>query len=334
MAHNISKTNGKDAFVSVREIPWHKLGFVVDAKMTSAECMALSGLDYDVGLADVFGKAGEQYVNIPRSYATYRKDTNVMFGVVGSRYTIVQNKEAFRFFDVIVGEGAAIYETAGALGKGERVFMTAKLPKHIKVGKDVIEQYLFLTNSHDGTGSVHVAFTPTRIVCHNTLQMALRSSSRVVMIRHTAGAQKQLEQAHRLMGITARNTKTMAEALNGAAKVKITDKELRRFITMAMHPEREQMIMPDHEAKVTPRFEGIVDDVIRYYQSHPSQQTAETKGTLYGALNAVTGYYQNVKDYRTDEKRMRSIIYGAVKRKSAIAMDLTMQVLTGYIKLS
>ena len=111
----------------------------------------------------------ESRVDVPNFYATVRTDNDVVFGVVGKDYVIVQNTEAFSFFDAIVGGDGIQYETAGALGKGERIFITAKLPDYIKVGNDdLIEKYLFLTTSHDGAGSIMAAFTPVRIVCNNS----------------------------------------------------------------------------------------------------------------------------------------------------------------------
>ncbi|HEY9340845.1 MAG TPA: DUF932 domain-containing protein [Hanamia sp.] len=132
-----------------------------------------------------------------------RTDTETVLGVVGKDYEVVQNIDAFSFFDAIVGGDGIFYETAGALGKGERIFITAKLPDYIKVGNDdLIEQYLFLTTSHDGSGSITAAFTPVRIVCNNTLNAALCKKSNAIKIRHTANAKERLEEAHKLMGIT------------------------------------------------------------------------------------------------------------------------------------
>jgi hypothetical protein len=106
-------------------------------------------------------------------------DTDEVLGVVGNDYEVVQNVNAFDFFDAIVGgKDGILYETAGALGKGERIFITAKLPDYIRIGRDdLIKQYLFLTTSHDGYGSITAAFTPIRIVCQNTLNAALRNHS-------------------------------------------------------------------------------------------------------------------------------------------------------------
>jgi phage/plasmid-like protein (TIGR03299 family) len=330
MAHNIAKIKGKDAFVSVKEIAWHKLGTIVDKQMTSSECIVHAGLDYEVELLPAFVKRGNKYLPIPGTNGTARTDTDDVFGTVGSRYHVVQNKDAFEFFDSIVGEGAAVYETAGALGDGERIFITAKLPDDIIVGKDCIRQYLFLTTAHDGSGAVHGAFTPVRIVCNNTLQMALRQSRRAVSIRHTTGAQQKLRDAHKLMGITARNSKTLSEALNAIAKVKISDAQLRRFIELAMSPQREQI----DEKEFSQRFVNTIDEIMEYAHVHPTQLTKETKGTLYGALHAVTGYFQNVKEYKDDEKAVRSIIYGTAKRKSAFAMSVALDALTSKSILS
>lgn len=99
---------------------------------------------------------------------------------MGRDYQIVQNADAFAFFDAIVGgEDGILYETAGALGNGERIFITAKRPDYICVGNgdDITEKYIFLTTSHNGTGSITAAFTPVRIVCQNTLNAALGNMS-------------------------------------------------------------------------------------------------------------------------------------------------------------
>jgi len=119
-----------------------------------------------------------------------RTDTDEVLGLVGRDYNVVQNIAAFGFFDNIVGAGSGIrYETAGCLCRGQNIFITAKLPDYIRVGRDdLIEQYLFLTSSHDGSGSITIAFTPVRIVCANTLNAAMRHKSNCIKIRHTARA--------------------------------------------------------------------------------------------------------------------------------------------------
>ncbi|GAB3646963.1 hypothetical protein GCM10028791_08080 [Echinicola sediminis] len=174
MGHNIhyNERTGKHSFFSVKLPAWHKLGKVVEDYPTSKEAIQFAGLDYEVVKAPLFTKweglsvsengldKSSTEIPIPHQFATMRTDTQKVFGVVGKDYGIVQNRDAFSFFDAIIKEGKGVkYETAGALGDGERVFITAKLPDGILVGKeDLIEQYLFLTTSHDGTGSITAAF--------------------------------------------------------------------------------------------------------------------------------------------------------------------------------
>lgn len=165
-------------------------------------------------------------IEVSNYYATMRTDTEQVLGVVGKYYEVVQNADAFRFFDAIVGGDGILYETEAALGKGERIFITAKLPGYIKVGSDdVIEKYLFLSTSHDGFGSITAAFTPIRIVCNNTLNAALRNCSNSIKIRHTQNAKEHLEEAYKLMGITNRLSTELESIFKKWSKVHIREKD-------------------------------------------------------------------------------------------------------------
>jgi len=169
-------------------------------------------------------------IEVPNYYATVRTDTNEVLGVVGKDYEVVQNVNAFAFFDAIVGgKEGILYETAGALGKGERIFITAKLPDYIKVGRDdLIGQYLFLTTSHDGFGSIMAAFTPVRIVCQNTLNATMRNYSHAIKIRHTASAVDRLKQAHQLLGVTNLLANELEETFNNWSRIRIKGNVVKR----------------------------------------------------------------------------------------------------------
>lgn len=242
-----------------------------------------------------------------------RPDTGDVLGIVGKDYEIVQNRDAFSFFDAIVGGEGIQYETAGALGNGERIFITAKLPSYIKVGKeDLIEQYLFLTTSHDGYGSITAAFTPVRIVCNNTLNAALRNHTNSIKIRHTANAKDRLEQAHKVMGISNQLSTQLDKIFNNWSKISITDAELHRLIQMAMVPNKEVMekINKAEWDDLSSSFNNICNSVFEYAMTSPTQQQETTKGTLFGAYNAVTGYFQNVRKYKSEEAKLKSLLYG------------------------
>lgn len=177
MAHqiNFNKKKGTYSFAAHAEPAWHGLGQIVTNVMTAQQAISLANLDYEVGKANIqyYDEAGMP-VQIDGVYSNYRKDNGAFLGLVKSRYEIVQNIDAFGFFDSIVDSGEAIYETAGALGNGERIFIMAKLPDDFEIGGEKIKKYILLSNSHDGSSSVIAGMTNIRVVCNNTLQAALK----------------------------------------------------------------------------------------------------------------------------------------------------------------
>lgn len=329
MAHNINlnEQTGQQSFFSVKEKAWHGLGQIVSDYPTSGEAMKFAGLDYTVEKRKLFTLDSENRmadpeneiivpeIEVPRYFATVRTDTEQVLGVVGKDYEIVQNVDAFSFFDSIVGGDGIQYETAGALGGGERIFITAKLPSYIKVGReDLIEQYLFLTTSHDGYGSITAAFTPVRIICNNTLNAAMRNHSNAVKVRHTANAKERLEQAHKVMGISNQLSVQLEDIFNRWSKVKIRDEQLKHLIQLAMVPNKEVLrnIQTGKQDELSTCFKNICDTAFEYTLTNPSQQVETTKGTLFGAYNSVTGYFQNVRNHKTEETKLRSILFGGV----------------------
>ncbi|QNN45069.1 DUF945 domain-containing protein [Pedobacter roseus] len=268
----------------------------------------------------------EPQLSVPDYFATIMTDTEEILGVVGKDYHIVQNTDAFSFFDSIVGNDTDIrYETAGALGKGERIFITAKLPGYIRVGKDdLIEQYVFLTTSHDGYGSITAAFTPIRVVCQNTLNAAIRSKQNSIKIRHTASALERLKQAHHLMGISSSIANEIEALFNHWSKVRITDKELKKLIGIAMAPSKEVLSCLQEEKfhHLSSHYLNIVESVFDYALAVPSQQQVTTKGTLFGAYNAITGYFQNVRNFSNEENKLKSIMWGTGLQRAQTTFNL------------
>lgn len=316
MAHNIyyNEQSEKHSFFSVKEKAWHNLGQIVQDYPTSAEAIRHAGLDYEVEKRKLFTPAFEDTnIEVPNYFSTIRTDNNTVLGVVGKDYQIVQNRDAFSFFDSIVGGDGILYETAGALGKGERIFITAKLPNYIRVGNDdLIEKYLFLTTSHDGSGSITAAFTPIRIVCANTLNAALRTQTNTVRIRHTSNAKQRLEQAHKVMGISDNLSMQLESIFNNWAKVRITDSELKKLIQSALVPNKEVLktIQNGKEEELSTCFTNMVENAFEYAMTNPTQLMETTKGTVFGAYNAVTGYFQNVRSYKDDEAKLSSLLMG------------------------
>jgi phage/plasmid-like protein (TIGR03299 family) len=316
MAHHINynKQDQKHSFFSVKEKAWHNLGQVIQNYPTSSEAIHHAGLDYEVEKRKLFSPGSEdRSIEVPNYFSTVRTDNNAVLGVVGKDYQIVQNRDAFSFFDAIVGGDGMLYETAGALGKGERIFITAKLPDYIRVGKDdLIEKYLFLTTSHDGSGSITAAFTPIRIVCANTLNAALRNQSNTVRIRHTSNAKQRLEQAHKVMEISDVLSVQMEAIFNNWTKVRISDNEVKKLIQSALAPSKEVLknLQEDKADELSSCFTNMVDRAFDYAMSYPTQLMDTPKGTVFGAYNAITGYFQNVRSYKDGEAKLASLLLG------------------------
>jgi phage/plasmid-like protein (TIGR03299 family) len=352
MAHHINynEGTGKHSFMSVKEKAWHGLGQIITDYPTSAEAIKYAGLDYTVEKRPLFTYDHENQhgdpetdiiipeIVVPNYFTTVRTDTEQVLGVVGKDYEVVQNVNAFGFFDSIVGGDGVLYETAGALGNGERIFITAKLPDYIRVGKDdLIEQYLLLTTSHDGYGSITAAFTPVRVVCQNTLNAALHHHSNGIKIRHTSSANDRLKEAHKLMGISSRLADELEEVFNLWSRVRITDAEVKKLVQRAMAPNKEvlQNLLNGKDEALSTNFNNMVSSVMEYALTSDTQQVETAKGTLFGAYNAVTGYFQNIRNYKDDESKFKSIMYGTGLQRSQTAFNLCSQfVNTGNIVLN
>lgn len=322
MAHGFINRGRNTTFATRKELAWHKLGKVVDA-MTSKEAVQLGGMDFEVGLAPIYaGVAPVQITetfncqNIIRqgigedlsfydatklksNFATYRKDTNHVFGVVGARYEPIQNIEAFDFFDEVIGKGNASYETVGALGNGEKVFITAKLPNKLIVGKENIDKYLLLTMAHDGSGSIQIMFTPIRVVCNNTLSAAVTNASNKVSIRHTKNARTRLQLSKQILGIADNQSIYLEERFNAFTRLQLNDEDMEAIFRKSFS------MQVDERGKLSTRSNNILLDLKKYHAIGIGQEGI--RGTGWGVYNAVTGYQQNIANYRSTDSEFESI---------------------------
>jgi len=330
MANDIhyNEQTKKHSFFSVKEKAWHNLGQIIEQYPTSAEALQHAGLDFEVmKRPNIHPLPSGINIISDNSYFTFRTDTEAILGdKLGRDYEVVQNTEAFSFFDSIVGGKDGIrYETAGALGQGETIFITAKLPDYICVGRnDCIEKYLFLTTSHDGTGSINIAFTPIRVVCRNTLNAALVNQINGIKIRHTATATDKLKVAHKMLGISNQLAVELEAIYNRWSRVRISDPELKRLIQIAMVPNKEvyENLKQGKEQELSSHFNNMVSSIFDYAMTSPTQQEETTKGTIFGAYNAVTGYFQNVRNFKDDEAKFKSIMYGTGFNRAQTTFNL------------
>ena len=187
-----------ETMFSVRETPWHGLGRIVMDAPASREALELAGLDWQVESRNIYSGTGAM---IPGYRANVRSTDNAVLGVVSDRYRIVQNEEAFQFTDDLLGEGVT-YETAGSLQGGKKVWMLARLPRKYLIAGDQVAPYLVIFNSHDGSSGVKVAMTPIRVVCQNTLNLALNTAKRSWTARHTENVLLRVQDARETLQLS------------------------------------------------------------------------------------------------------------------------------------
>lgn len=306
-----------NSIMYVGETPWHGLGTKLNEAATSADAIKAAGLDWDVVKSEALYRVGSDYRRAPGQYVVTRKDNGDALGVVGDVYTPLQNRDAFKFFGAVVGEKAAMYHTAGALGLGERVWILAKLPGYIRVvGDDVTEKFLLLTNAHDGSGSVKVLFTPIRVVCQNTLNIALRTNGPVSKIRHSAAMGGKIMNVRDELGIISAKFSLFEEAAQKLATVQVTQEAFKSYIARAgLVPEKSE----------STRAENIMLEVSALFEGRQKGgRWPGVKGTAWGAFNAVSEYVDFHRATRGggmsgDMSRATSLLFGSgasIKQKA------------------
>lgn len=290
--------------------PWHGLGKKVENATTSAEAIEAAGLNWKVE------KVQLQRIDGPKvdKFATIRSDTRETLGVVGNVYDPLENKSAFSFFDAMVGEKAAMYHTAGCLGTGEIVWILAKLPGYIRViGDDVSEKFILLTNRHDGRGAVQVQFTPIRVVCQNTLNIALGQTSKKFKARHDGLLGTHIKDVREYLGLIDAKTALFEEAARKMAAIQLNHEGWKEFvIATGLVPEA------DKDGKTSTRAENIMEDVSRLFEHGKGQDMPGAKKTAWGGFNAVVEYVDYVRSSKNGQ-RAQSLLLGSgadVKQKA------------------
>ena len=202
-----------------REKPWHGLGVKVADALSSAEALAASGLDWNVVQQEICTTDG---LFVPGFKANVRDRDKKVLGIVSDRYKVVQNSEAFAFTDKLLGEGVR-YETAGSLNEGRRVWVLARMPREYIMLGDRISPYMVFSNTHDGSGAIRVAMTPVRVVCNNTLNLALATAARSWSAIHTAGVRDKIGEAENTLFMAEKYMDTLGRELEILNKIKMPD---------------------------------------------------------------------------------------------------------------
>lgn len=270
----------------VRQAPWHGLGVRVEAAPSSEEALRLSDLDWQVIQQPVMTTEG---IPVPGYKANLRDTDHQVLGVVTDRYRVVQNAEAFAFTDGLLGEGVK-YETAGSLQNGKKIWLLAKLPDKYIIEGDRIEPYLVFSSSHDGSGSIKVAMTPIRVVCQNTLNLALSSAKRVWSTIHVGDLAGKMDQAHNTLLLAEKYMGQLGMEFSRLSKIRLSDQKVLQYI--------DQLLPMDNQPTETHRknITRIREDMKRRYFDAPDLR--HVGKNAYRFLNAVSDFATHAKPLR------------------------------------
>lgn len=265
-----------ETMVYVREKPWHGLGTRVEEAMTSKEALELAGLNWEINGMPIYNGEGKQI----RGYqANTRSSDGKVMGVVTTKYQVVQNKEAFAFTDSLIGEGIT-YETAGSLYGGKKIWLLGKMPERYIV-EDKFEPYICFTNSHDGTGSVRACMTPVRVVCNNTLNMALKGASRSWSTVHRGIMENKLQEARETLKLADEYLIHLDETADRLANEKFSEGEMKAALD-------QMFLLPENATERQQKTAEKAKEEIIICTLRPDIK--KFLGSKWGFLNAVSDY--------------------------------------------
>lgn len=312
-------------------VPWHGLGVGVEKEVTSEAAIRFAGLDWECYKERIGVVSDRQVDGIPvvsqiidDKFAVVRKSDKKYLGTVGSEYTIINNVDCFGLLNSIIGDGQAVFHTAGSLFDGRIIFITIKLPSDTKIGDDKIEQYVLLSTSHDGTKSLNIRWTPVRVVCANTLNLALNDKVQSsINIRHTTNFSDRVEQARQVLGLSNVYRDAMERQYNRFLQTKFTKDQMVKFASELLpfrdDPKSKPIILRRHK---------LIDLFAM------GKGNAAVIGTAWAAFNAATEYADHHKQFIENEKRtkeearLKSILEGSAARFKQKAYDLLTEVVT------
>lgn len=280
-----------------RTAPWHGLGTRVLEAPTSSAALSLAGLDWRVIQKPVLTEDG---LFISGFKANVRDRDNQVLGVVSDRYKVVQNEDAFAFTDELLGEGVT-YETAGSLQNGRRTWILAKLPQRYIISGDEIDPYLVFMNSHDGTGAIKAAMTPIRVVCQNTLNLALSTARRSWSTIHTGDIHGKLQDARNTLLYADRYMAALGKTIEELSRQKLSDRQVLEYID-ALFP------FPEDASEARKKNLGkLKEDLkLRYFDAPDLQHVGKN---AYRFVNAVSDFATHARPLR-ERSSYRESLFG------------------------
>ena len=311
MAHKVEK------MVFAGATPWHGLGTEINQDTSFWDAFELAGLDWEVDTKPLFTGDGEKVSH----RAAYRVSDGRILGIVGKRWTPLQNRDAFEIFEPLVDAGEMVIHTAGSLRNGERIWALCQLNQDNSeiVAGDEVAKFVLLSNGHDGKLAVHFGFTPIRVVCANTEALARGSkASKLVRVRHSRFVKQNVQDLRNVMNFANQEFEATAEQYRYLASKGINSEDLDKYIKIVLG------IGEKSADEMTTRSKNIVSSIEDLFESGRGSDIAGDLGRYWGAYNAVTEYL-NYSTGRTANNRMDSVWFGQNGTMNQKALDTALE---------
>ena len=270
----------------VREAPWHGLGTKVAEAPTSEKALIEAGLNWNVIQEPIYTENQEAITGYK---ANVRDSDRKVLGVVSDRYKVIQNSEAFAFTDELLGEGVR-YETAGSLQGGKKVWLLAHMPHEYIISGERISPYLLFSNTHDGSGAIKVALTPIRVVCQNTLNLALQTAKRSWSMIHTGNIQSKIQEARDTLFVAEKYMDSLGKEFESLRMKKLTDKQVNDYIELLLPVESGA------SSQQIKNMQKLQEDMkLRYFEAPDLQDVGKN---AYRFINAVSDFATHAEPLR------------------------------------
>jgi phage/plasmid-like protein (TIGR03299 family) len=320
-----------ESMFSVGERPWHGLGHVLESAPSCAEALVLAGLNWGVELRPLATTVADGGVSIgvESHRAVMRMDTGAVLGVVGEDFRPFGNADAFAFFEPLVGEGLITLETAGSLRAGRRVWIMAKVCTADTVevvAGDPIDPYVLLCHGHDGSLALRVGFNPVRVVCQNTLRMALDEGEGLFTLRHTSGLSTGLVSIREALAEQVRIYQGSVESWQFLASRRCDPAEFESYVLRVFGPSDHEEPAPG--AKVGAR---VLEAVKPLFTEGKGNDLPGVRGTWWAGLNAVTEFLTHHRGSAAGtaaeraERRFDSLHFGDARKLGGRALTFALE---------
>jgi phage/plasmid-like protein (TIGR03299 family) len=323
MAHNIENINGNSSFVSMHLDAWHRLGHTVTDLTTWRE-ICDKFMSWEIDKIELKNPITGDLTGF---FGLCRDDNGEMLHIVKKGYEVIQNSSLFEFIDSLIGTEQIAYETAGVLGKGEKVFVTAKTGEFdLMASGDIHKTYLLGTTSHDGSLAETYKLTETRVVCNNTLTAALSENGKELKFRHTKNAANRKDEALKILRASHSAANNLQEKFEILAQRKVSSEIVGQTIAKLFKID----LTKDLSTKQSRQILTIKD----LFESNDNDAFKQFRGTGYNLLNAATEYVDHYRDTRgengeTDKQRAYSALFGSGDKFKQEAMEIVLELTNG-----